>query len=132
MHISASAEVFRLAYPALDKGRKLVIPHLNDAFKASSLAEFEVEIRYVPIVMPEGMRERYPARSKLRLKERLYDCAPHLNYEVFVSGTESMQLKEYLSGIASSAPHLARLGVSAEQIEAFRKILKDATALSNL
>lgn len=129
MHISASAEVFRLAYPALDKVRKLVIPYLNDAFKASSLAELAVEIRYVPIVMPEGMRERYPARSKLRLKERLYDCAPQLNYEVFVSGTESMQLKEYLNGIASSAPHLARLGVSAEQIEAFQKILAGATSL---
>lgn len=126
MHISASAEVFRLADPALDKVRKLIVPYLNEAFNASSLAELSIEIRYVPIVMPEGMRERYPARSKLRLKEHIYDCAPQLNYEVFVSGSESMQLKEYLDGIASSAPHLARLGASIQHIEAFQKILTDA------
>lgn len=129
MHIWASAEVFRLADPALDKVKKLVVPYLNDAFAASSLAELAIEIRYIPIVMPEGMRERYPARSKLRLKEHLYDCAPQLNYEVFVSGSEPMQLKEYLDGIASSAPHLARLGASSQHIEAFHKILTDAVNL---
>lgn len=129
MHIWASAEVFRLADPALAKVSKLVVPYLNDAFTASSLAELAIEIRYIPIVMPEGMRERYPARSKLRLKERLYDCAPQLNYEVFVSGSEQMQLKEYLDGIASSAPHLARLGASSQHIETFQKILTDAVGL---
>lgn len=129
MRISASAEVFRLADPALDRVRKLVVPYLNEAFTASSLADLSIEIRYVPIVMPEGMRERYPARSKLRLKEHLYDCAPQLNYEVFVSGSKPMQLKEYVDGIASSAPHLARLGASSQHIKAFHKILTDAVNL---
>jgi hypothetical protein len=121
-----SAEVFDHAFPALDKTRRCVEPYLNAAFAASSLVTIDAKLRYVPIVMPEGMRERYPARSKLRKKQRIYDCAPQLNYEVFVSGSFEDQLKEYLRGIALSAPHLAGLGATPEQIEDFKRIMDDA------
>jgi hypothetical protein len=110
----------------LDKTRRCVEPYLNAAFAASSLVTIDAKLRYVPIVMPEGMRERYPARSKLRKKQRIYDCAPQLNYEVFVSGSFEDQLKEYLRGIALSAPHLAGLGATPEQIEDFKRIMDDA------
>ena len=72
------------------------------------------------------MRERYPARSKLRKKEQIYDCAPQLNYDVFVEGVFEDQLREYLRGIAESAPHLAMLGATPEQIEDFNKIMAAA------
>jgi len=76
--------------------------------------------------MPKGMRERYPARSKLRKKERIYDCAPQLDYDVFVDGKFEEQLEEYLRGIAPSAPHLAGLGATKEQIAEFDAILAGA------
>ena len=76
--------------------------------------------------MPEGMRERYPARSKLRKNERLFDCAPQLSYEVFVDGTFEDQLREYIRGISESAPHLAGLGATPEQIDDFNKIIASA------
>jgi hypothetical protein len=60
---------------------------------------------------------------KLRKKERIYDCAPQLNYEVFVKGTFEDQLKEYLRGIALSAPRLAGLGATPQQITAAERIL---------
>jgi hypothetical protein len=72
------------------------------------------------------MHARYPVRSKLRKKERLYDCAPILNYNVFVHGKFEDQLQEYLRGIALSAPHLADLGASPQQIEEFQEILRSA------
>jgi hypothetical protein len=72
------------------------------------------------------MRERYPARSKLRKKEWLFDCAPQLNYGVFVEGSFEDQLREYLQGIAQSSPHLAALGASPEQIAEFEVILESA------
>lgn len=90
----------------------------------------EGKLRYVPIIMPKGMRARYPARSKLRKKEKIYDCAPQLNYEVFVEGTFEEQLREYVRGIAESAPHLAGLGATPEQIEDFNKIM--ATAVERI
>jgi hypothetical protein len=122
----ASAEVFQPADAALDKARRCVEPYLNAAFATSSLATLEGKLRYVPIAMPAGMRERYPARSKLRKKEGIYDCAPQLNYEVFVDGAFEDQLREYLRGIGSSAPHLAGLGASPQQIREFEMILADA------
>jgi hypothetical protein len=80
--------------------------------------------------MPDGLRGRYPARSKLRKKERIYDCAPQLDYDVFVSGTFEDQLREYVRGIAESAPHLAGLGATPEQIKDFEQIM--ATAVERI
>lgn len=126
MYLSASAEVYRSAYASLDSVRKRVVPYLNRAFAASELSELRVEIRYVPIVMPESMRNRYPDRSKLHLNKCLYDCAPQLAYEVFVSGSEDMQVLEYIKGISLAASQLARLGASESQINIFLDILASA------
>lgn len=126
MEFWASAEVFQPADAALDKTRRCVEPFLNTAFAESSLANLECKLRYVPIVMPDNMHARYPARSKLRKKERIYDCAPILDYEVFVEGTFDDQVKEYLRGIALSATHLAALGASPRQIADFEAILATA------
>jgi hypothetical protein len=72
------------------------------------------------------MRERYPERSKLRKKERIYDCAPQLNYAVFVQGCFEDQLREYLRGIALATHHLAVFGASPQQIDEFRAIVSNA------
>jgi len=119
----ASSEVYRLADRASERSRLCVESYLNAAFERSSLSALEGKLRYVPIIMPEGMRERYPERSKLRAKERIYDCAPQLDYETFISGSFEEQLREYVRGISLSAPHLVRLGASKEQIEDFEKIM---------
>jgi hypothetical protein len=126
----ASAEVFQPAFQAMDKARRCVLPFLNAAFAASRLATLEGELRYVPIAMPEGMRQRYPARSKLRKKERIYDCSPQLDYDVFVKGRFEDQLREYLRGIAESASHLAGLGATPQQVDDFNTIM--ATAVDRI
>jgi hypothetical protein len=122
----ASAEVFDAAFPAADKARRCVEPFLNTELSRSSLANLDARLRYIPIVMPKGMRERYPERSELLRKQRIYDCSPQLNYEVFVDGGVEDQLKEYIRGIALSAPHLEGLGATPEQIEDFKRILEEA------
>lgn len=126
MEFWASAEVHQPAHAALGKARRNVEPFLNNAFAASSLAALQCELRYVPIVMPEKMHVRYPDRSELRTGESVYLCAPILDYDVFVEGKFEDQLQEYLRGIALSAPHLAGLGASPEQIEEFKAILANA------
>jgi hypothetical protein len=122
----ASAEVHAPASPALIKVWHIVEPWLNDAFAASDLAPLECELRYVPIVMPKSMHDRYTARSKLRKKDRVYSCAPQLDYDIFVEGTYKEQLREYLRGIALSQHHLASLGASKTQIDRFGEILRKA------
>ena len=126
MKFWASTETYKAAAPSVIKVQRCVEPYLNAAFAASSLATLQCMLRYVPIVMPEDMHARYPARSKLRKKERIYDCAPILDYGVFVEGCFEDQLREYLRGIALSAPHLAGLGASPEQVEEFKAILASA------
>lgn len=110
--------------------RKAVEPFLNEAFAASHLATLDAKLRYVPIIMPDSMRAGYPARSRLRKKERVYDCAPLLDYTIFVDGNVEEQLREYLRGIAQSAPHLAGLGATPQQIEDFGMIM--ATAVERI
>ncbi|WP_090226582.1 hypothetical protein [Filomicrobium insigne] len=122
-----SAEVFADAYEGVRCARLAVETYLDKAIAtSSSLSGLPVTIRYVPIAMPEITRGRYPERSKLRKKERLYDCAPQLDYDVFVRGTFEQQLREYLRGFALSVPYLADLGATQEQIEEFEAILADA------
>lgn len=122
----ASSESFQPAGDNLNAVWKCVEPYLNAEFQDSSLTTLDCKLRYVPIVMPAGMRERYPARSKLRKKERIYDCAPQLDYEVFVEGACEDQLREYLKGIKPSAPHLAKLGATPEQVADFERIMASA------
>jgi hypothetical protein len=122
----ASAEVHQPAYPALNKVRHCVESFLNAEFANSTLSELHCMLRYVPIVMPEDMHHRYPARSKLRKKEKIYDCAPILDYHVFADGGFENQLHEYLRGIALAGPHLASLGASTKQVQDFETILAKA------
>lgn len=76
--------------------------------------------------MPKDMHARYPERSKLRKKQRVYDCAPIIDYQVFVDGEFRDQLTEYIRGIALSGPYLSDLGASQEQILEFEQILSTA------
>ena len=126
MEFWASSESHQPAGAALEKTRRSVESFLNAAIAASNLATLQCKLRYVPIVMPEHMHARYPARSVLRKKERTYVCAPILDYDVFVDGTFEDQLKEYLRGIALSLPHLIDLGASPQQVEEFGAILAGA------
>jgi hypothetical protein len=126
LEFRASAEVNQPAFAALDRVRRCVEPYLKAAFAACSLASLKCLLRYVPIVMPESMHARYPARSKLRKKQQIYDCAPLLDYDVFVTGRLEDQLREYLRGISLSVPYLTSLGASSQQVAEFEAILAGA------
>lgn len=122
----ASSECYQPAAHALTKTRLCVEPFLNAAFAASSLAKLDAKLRYIPIVMPKDMREKYTERSKLRKKQRIYDCAPHLDFNIFVDGSFEDQLREYVRGIALSTSHLVGLGTSEEQVADFEEIMASA------
>jgi hypothetical protein len=127
MKFSESAEAHQPAFDDLVRAAECVEQYLNAAFAKSSLAAVDMELRYVPIVMPIDMQDRYPERSKARVKQRIYDCAPHLDYDLFVFGTLEEQLNEYLRGIGQAAPHLRRFGLTTEQVREFEQILASAS-----
>lgn len=126
MEFWASSEAYQPAGAGLEAARLRVEPFLNAAFAESSLSGLNCELRYVPIVMPDGMRERYPARSRREKGKLIYNCCPQLDYDVFVEGTLEAQLREYIRGIATSAPFFPDLGASPQQVQDFISILQSA------
>lgn len=122
-----SAELFKDSDQAHLRTARAVERYLNERFiRSQQLSELPIVVRYVPIIMPQGMRERYPARSKLRKKERLYDCAPQLDYDTFVTGTFEQQIDEYVRGLFESVAHLQKLGATQEQADEFVALLANA------
>jgi hypothetical protein len=124
----ASAEVFRVAFPALGRVRRVIEPRINDALAGSTLSNLPGEFRYVPIVMPPEMQHRYPSRSQLRADEGVLVCAPQLQYDVFVKTNSADQVVEYIRGIAGCLEHLRGLGASASQVKEFEAILDGVSA----
>jgi hypothetical protein len=127
MELLVSAELFKDAGAAYRRTSAAVKRYLLRSFSESSaLSSLPVTVRYIPIIMPDQLRERYPPRSRLRAKERLYDCAPQLIYDTFVCGTFEQQIEEYIRGLSESVPHLEKLGATAEQVAQYETILRQA------
>lgn len=126
MQFWASAEVYAPAGEALERCRRCVEPYLNMAFRGTSLDTLAIELRFVPIVMPKDSHAKYAERSRNRIKQRILVCAPHLDFETFVRGNLDAQVREYLRGIALSAPALKRFGGSDDDVRTFEAILQTA------
>jgi hypothetical protein len=126
MEFWASSESYIKASENLDNTWRLIEPYLNNNFSHSSLKNLNIKLRYIPIVMKPESIHRYPERSKSRIKQRIYDCAPQLDYQTFVDGDLSACLDEYLRGIALSSPHLKKFGATPEQVRDFDLIIATA------
>ena len=124
----ASSETHAPAGEASERVRRRVEPLLNAVLAASSLAQIDGEVQYIPIIMPPELLHKYRSRSRLKLKRRIYVCAPQLDYDTFVSGAFEGQLHEYLRGISLVGPHLARLGAADTQIGDFGRLISSIEA----
>ena len=128
MKFTASAEVESSVGANILAAIRVVIPYLNEGGSKSLLSDFDIEVRYIPIIMSDERKQHYPARSKIRKKGRLYDCAPQLDFETLVTGAHDERLAEYLHGLRECATALPKLGATAEQVEAFLALLRRARA----
>jgi len=94
------------------------------------MASLEAKLRYVPIVMPVDMHANYKERSKLNKKQKIYDCAPQLNYEIFVNGSIADSIKEYARGIETCIPHLGGIGLDEGQSIELRDLIAKTVELA--
>lgn len=83
---------------------------------AGELANIDVKIGYVPIIMSPELTPRYPARTKVSHKRRALECAPQLDYEIFLRQSLETVAKEYVRGIIDCLPLLSRLGLHNSEI----------------
>lgn len=113
-------------YDSLKEVWCVVEPYLNYAFENSSLNKLKIELRYIPIVMNPESIANYPERSRAKIKQKVYVCAPQLDYHTFIDGALSARLDEYLRGIALSSPFLKKFGATPEQVRDFDLIIATA------
>jgi hypothetical protein len=118
-----SCEAERMAYGNLAIVSKAAEPYLNKEFDGSSLNDLHITLSYIPIVMPEQGRKNYPERSRAKIKQSVYLCAPQLDYPTFVNGSLDAQCIEYMRGIALTSPHLKKFGATLEQIADFDAVI---------
>ena len=103
----------------------IVEDNLNEAFKSSTLETFDAKIRYVPIIMEEKFRARYPARSRVERKNRIYNCCPQLDYDTFIAAAPAERALIYLDGLRECGAGLAKLGATPAQVAEFDAILDE-------
>ncbi len=103
----------------------IVEDNLNEAFKSSTLETFDAKIFYIPIIMDEQFRARYPARSRVERKNRIYNCCPQLDHDAFVAAAPAERALIYLEGLRECGAGLAKLGATPAQVAEFDAILDE-------
>jgi hypothetical protein len=125
MYFWSSSETNGAALDYLWPVSKAVNDLLTVALATGDLGDFDIKIRYIPIIMTLDRRYAYPARSRAEQKKRIYNCCPQLDYEAFVNGTPAQRIAIYLDGLKDCSTGLKKLGATPQQIATFEKIVQE-------
>ncbi len=123
MFLKTLGEVEKRAYPAFKKIADMVENDLDPRLASSDLGEIDLEICYIPILMPPDLQAIYPSRSKYDRKLGVSFPCPQLTYDCFVSGTQPEQIQEFVNGLHVVSEHLKIIGVTADAQLQYREIL---------
>lgn len=130
MEFWASSETYLPASAGVESVRQTTEPILNRLLAQSRFADVQIRIRYIPIVMPSVMHEKYTPRSQARLKQRILDCAPQIDYDVYLDGDFPKQLDTYLDGIKTAFPMLLKFGLTLTDVSDLKALLSEARDLA--
>jgi hypothetical protein len=122
----SSAEVVREVDAAAEAVRRAVLSYFTANLRGSPLDEIDAEIAYIPIIMPVDMHGRYKAILRYVPKDRSIEVRPHLDYEVFLTGSREAQLRVYLNGLDGVLRLMPKLNATGEQIAFFGQLLDRA------
>ena len=125
MNIIYRAEINNEAHEAYNYVSLKTEAVLAEQVAQTSLRDIAMRIRYIPIIMTEEWRKRYPARSRLERKNRIYNCCPQLPIEPFLTGTKVEQFTVYINGLRECGPALKKLGATDDQVAEFDRALDE-------
>lgn len=100
------------------------VPYLKKELSSLEISEGPIELLYVPIVMRDTVG--FPARSRLIVERRCYECCPQLNYQPFQRFDLQAAVREYVTALHEVTPHLEVLGASPSEIMVFENMLNNA------
>jgi hypothetical protein len=89
------------------------------AIETTSLRDVDVEISYVPILMPPDSARNYPARSRNVRKDRRMEVSPQLDYDRFTKGDLAERWNVVIDGFATARDMFKRAGLTAENLKDF-------------
>lgn len=99
---------------------------ISSRISESSLLNLDTEFCYIPILMPNDMLDRYPARSSYSRKEDVIYCCPQLDYDRYKSGDGAVRREVVYEGLGEARKLMKRANFSDAQIEEFLAIVEAA------
>lgn len=124
MRLWCSAEVDRVVLAALTKTEDDLKSRLNSALNCVVLADVDLELCYVPIVMGIDFAEFYPPRSSYSKSESKVFHSPQLSFGSFRNGTPAERERGYIEGLLLAKPLLCSAGLDEKQTQAFEANLR--------
>ena len=92
------------------------------------LGRLDLELCYVPILMPEKLMAAYPARSRIDRAKRIIFCSPRLDGDDWMAASVEGRIALYAQGLRECASLMRRMGASAAEI---RAMLGEVDALAS-
>jgi hypothetical protein len=126
MRYSYAAEMEEPAAERMLRIGRLVDNCISRRLEESPARSINIDIGYVPIVMTDPYN-RYPARTKLRIKQRKLDSAPKLDFHRFVNSSVLDAAKIYLAGLIEELPLIRRLGPTDDEYDCIIRLFEDVS-----
>ena len=85
---------------------------------AGVLGRLDLELCYVPILMPEELVDAYPARSRIDRAKRIISCSPRLDADKWATASVEGRIALYAQGLRECAPLVQKVGATDAEIRA--------------
>jgi hypothetical protein len=123
MRLWCGAEAEKTVHLALTATRNRLKNALTNTLKSGSMADIDLELCYIPIVMSDDFVELYPARSSYsKIDKRVYH-SPQLNFETFRDGSSKERDNAFIEGLLLAKSFLSEAGIEERQVTDFEKNL---------
>ena len=120
-----SAETFKDASPYVEELEKLIENTvIHRILNYKEIEHINFEVRYIPIIMPPELAIKYPERSQSKIKQKLYNCCPILNYHNIIDISCKIRTREYLGGLSIPNSFFHRIGLSENEINLVEPIFQ--------
>ena len=121
MDFWAGAEVEKSVHHHLKRVREELHNGIEGALQSGLLADVQLELCYIPIVMDKDFIDLYPERATFDKRAGKVLSSPHLDFAVFKSFSLRSAQSEYLRGLSTASRILSKAGLEAKTIDEFKE-----------